>query len=243
MCANIETNTLKNKDTDNKTLNTTNTANSAANLTVIPNADKAASLVPKNNANILEFEWDQFPEKYANTTPLGLIAFGLTTVLLSFSNVNAYKMNSMIIGMGIFYGGMAQFVAGTFEIREGHTFGGVAFCSYGAFWLSFCTIVCGNSFLGVEVSNYKSTGTFLLFWCVFTIFMFIALLKNGAMSERLIFGTLAITFLLLSIGEYAESKGTTKAGGAFGLLCGAIAIYTGCATVINSDQGTNILPL
>ena len=229
MCASIETNQLK----DNKQLN--------SQTAILPAQDKTNALVQPNNP--LELEWDEFPDKYANTTPLGLISFGLTTVLLSLSNVNAYKMNSMIIGMGIFYGGMTQFVAGTFEIREGHTFGGVAFCSYGAFWLSFCTIICGSTFLGVEASNYKSTGTFLLFWCVFTIAMFIALLKHGTISEKLIFGSLAITFLFLAIGEYAESKTVTRIGGGIGILCGLIAIYAGCATVINSDQGTNVLPL
>lgn len=185
----------------------------------------------------------KFPEKYANTSPLGLIGFGFTTIMLSFANVTLYDVNSMVCGLGIFYGGIAQFVAGVYEIKKGNTFGGTAFCSYGAFWLSFCTILCGNKLLGTANPDKKAEGTYLLFWCVFTIFMFIGTLKHGHITLKTIFGSLAVTFLLLSIGAYAESSIVKKIGGGFGLFCGAVAFYTAVAEVIDGEQGYTFMPI
>lgn len=215
-----------------------------------PIDDKTVATISQNNllplnqqSSSFEFDWEQFPEKYANTAPLGLLSFGMTTVMLSFCNVNLYKMNSMIMGMGFFYGGMTQFIAGTFEIREGHTFGGTVFCSFGAFWWSFCTIVFGPVVFGTAEANGKAVGTYLLFWCVFALFMLGALLKHGTISEKVIFATLALTFLFLSISEYADSKVVKRIGGGFGLFCGVVAIYAGLAQVINGDQGSSVLPI
>ncbi|HPS89271.1 MAG TPA: acetate uptake transporter, partial [Methanosarcina vacuolata] len=41
----------------------------------------------------------------ANPAPLGLMGFGMTTVLLNIHNAGFYPMNAMILSMGIFYGG------------------------------------------------------------------------------------------------------------------------------------------
>ena len=197
--------------------------------------------MPSNQPFLVKM--DKFPEKYANTSPLGLLGFGMSTIFLSFCNVNLYHMNTMIIGTGIFYGGIAQFIAGTFEIRKGNTFSGTAFCSYGAFWLSFCTIVCGPHFFGTVASVPKSTGVYLLFWSIFTGFMTFATLKHGHLTLKLIFLTLTITFLLLSIAEFTESEVMTRIGGGMGLLCGGLALYTACAEVIDGEQGYTFMPI
>ena len=183
------------------------------------------------------------PDNYANTSPLGLIAFGMTTVMLSFHNVSAYDMNTMIIGMGFFYGGIAQLIAGIFEIKKSHTFGGTAFCSYGAFWMSFCFINFGNYLTGIGNPDKYALGTYLLFWFIFTAFMFFGTLKHGHVTLKLIFGSLAITFLFLSIGAYSEKKAVTKIGGYLGLLCGGCAIYTACAEIIDGEQGYTLMPI
>ena len=182
-------------------------------------------------------------DTYANTSPLGLIAFGMTTVMLSFHNVSAYGMNTMIIGMGFFYGGIAQLIAGIFEIKKSHTFGGTAFCSYGAFWLSFCFINCGKKLTEIENPDKNALGTFLLFWFIFTGFMFFGTLKHGHLTLKMIFGSLAVTFLFLSIGAYTEKKAITKIGGYIGLLCGGCAIYTACAEIIDGEQGYTLMPI
>ena len=186
---------------------------------------------------------DKFPDKYANTSPLGLLGFGFTTIFLSFHNVNLYNMNTMIIGTAIFYGGMAQFIAGTFEIRKGNTFSGTAFCSYGAFWLSFCTIICGPHIFGTVESVPKSTGMYLLFWCIFSGFMAFATLKHGHLTLKIIFITLTITLLILSLGDFTETKALTRVGGGLGLFCGGLALYTACAEVIDGEQGYTFMPI
>ena len=182
-------------------------------------------------------------DTYANTSPLGLIAFGMTTVMLSFHNVSAYDMNTMIIGMGFFYGGIVQLIAGIFEIKKSHTFGGTAFCSYGAFWLSFCFINFGHLYTGIDPPNKNALGTYLLFWFIFTGFMFFGTLKHGHLTLKMIFGSLGITLLFLSIGTYSEKKAIIKIGGYIGLLCGGCAIYTACAEIIDGEQGYTLMPI
>ena len=198
---------------------------------------------PNKSPKPIQVKMINFPEKYANTSPLGLLGFGMSTIFLSFCNVNVYHMNTMIIGTAIFYGGIGQFIAGTFEIRKGNTFSGTAFCSYGAFWLSFATLLCGPHVLEAEGSVSKSTGVYLLFWAVFTGFMTFATLKHGHVTLKLIFLSLTLTFLLLSIAEFTESKVMTRIGGGVGLLCGALALYTACAEVIDGEQGYTFMPI
>lgn len=204
-----------------------------------PNANLDIEIHPSDQYVTIK----EFPDKYANTSPLGLLGFGMTTIMLSFANVGLYNVNAMIIGMGFFYGGISQFAAGIFEIKKGHTFAGSAFVSYGAFWLSFVVILVGPSLLNCEAANNNALGIFLLFWGIFTGFMFVGTLKHGHITLKLIFFTLALTFLFLSIGEFAKSHVITKIGGGIGLICGAIAIYTGCAEIIDIEQGYSFMPI
>jgi succinate-acetate transporter protein len=170
----------------------------------------------------------------AVTGPLGLLGFGFTTILLSFHNVGVYELNSMIIGMARYYGGLAQFVAGIFELTKGHTFSGIAFISYASFWWTLIAIwTTPEEELKPEG---KAMGLFLLLWCVFTIVMFIGTLKSS-WSLKGIFATLAITFLFLSIGDFTEQHTVTKVGGAVGLLCGALAMYTGLVEILDHTTG------
>lgn len=48
----------------------------------------------------------------ANPAPLGLMGFGMTTVLLNLHNAGFFELGTMILAMGIFYGGVAQVIAG-----------------------------------------------------------------------------------------------------------------------------------
>ena len=73
----------------------------------------------------------------SNPAPLGLLGFGMTTVLLNLHNAGLFELSSMILAMGIFYGGIAQIIAGLIEVKKKNTFGATAFISYGFFWLSF----------------------------------------------------------------------------------------------------------
>src|SRR6476469_5184933 len=83
----------------------------------------------------------QIKDTTGNPAPLGLLGFGMTTVLLNFHNAGFYEINSMILAMGIFYGGIAQIIAGVMEWRKGNTFATTAFTSYGFFWLTLVALI------------------------------------------------------------------------------------------------------
>jgi succinate-acetate transporter protein len=170
----------------------------------------------------------------AVTGPLGLLGFGFTTMLLSFHNAGVYELNSMIIGMARYYGGLAQFVAGIFELTKGRTFSGIAFISYASFWWTLIAIWT-NPGEALKPEG-KAMGIFLLLWCVFTLVMFVGTLK-ASWTLKGIFGTLAVTLFLLSLGDFTEKSTITKVGGGVGLLCGAIAMYTGLVEVLDHTTG------
>ncbi len=83
----------------------------------------------------------QLKDTTANPAPLGLLGFGMTTVLLNLHNAGFFELNSMILAMGICYGGAAQVIAGIMEWKKNNTFGATAFTSYGFFWLSLVALI------------------------------------------------------------------------------------------------------
>lgn len=179
----------------------------------------------------------------ANPAPLGLFGFGLTTILLNLHNAGLYDLNSMIIGMGIFVGGLAQIMAGLQEWKKNNTFGATAFTSYGFFWLTLVAIwLLPRSNLGVNSSTSFSMGWFLLFWGLFTLGMFIGTLKfNRAL--QVVFASLAILFFLLALGDFTGSKIIKTIAGWEGVFCGLSAFYTSIALVLNEVYNKTVLPL
>lgn len=180
----------------------------------------------------------------SNPAPLGLLGFGMTTVLLNLHNAGLYELNSMIIGMGIFVGGIAQIIAGVQEWKKNNTFGATAFTAYGSFWITLVAIwlIPRTSFGADLKSDEVSMGWFLLMWAIFTVFMFIGTLKlNRAL--QIIFGSLIILFLLLAIGDFTGIKSIKVVAGIEGIFCGLSAIYASAAQVLNEVYGKTILPL
>lgn len=185
----------------------------------------------------------QLKDTTGNPAPLGLLGFGMTTVLLNLHNAGFYELNTMILAMGICYGGIAQVIAGIMEWRKGNTFATTAFASYGFFWLSLvATIVLTKLGWGVA-SNDTAMGSYLAAWGVFTLVMFIGTLYlNRAL--QVVFGSLALLFFLLAIGDFTNaSTGFKHATGWEGVFCGLSAIYTGLAQVLNELAGKTVLPL
>jgi uncharacterized protein len=196
----------------------------------------------------------------ADPGPLGLAAFAGTTFMLSLVNSGLVGDKTlvgggllpMIAGLALAYGGIAQFVAGIWEFRTGNTFGAVAFCSYGAFWISFFLIV-QLGVPGVVAGKgageiFSGLGLYLWTWGIFTIYMFIASLRTtGAVA--LVFLLLAITFVILGIGNSAlagtasVTNGTIKLGGYFGIATALVAWYASFAAVVNSTFGRTVAPV
>lgn len=178
----------------------------------------------------------------ANPAPLGLLGFGLTTILLNLHNAGFFPVNAMIIGMGLFYGGMAQIVAGYMEWKKGNTFGTTAFLSYGFFWLSLVAIWLLPKLGLSAAADPVSMSYYLFLWGVLTFTFFIGTLKlNRAL--QLVFGTLTILFMLLALGDYTGSATITKIAGFEGIICGMLAFYTAVAQVANEVHKKIVLPL
>ena len=178
-----------------------------------------------------------------NPAPLGLLGFGMTTVLLNFHNAGFYELNAMILAMGICYGGIAQVIAGIMEWRKGNTFATTAFISYGFFWLSLVALIVLTKLGWGAASNDTAMAAYLFLWGLFTLVMFIGTLRlNRAL--QIVFGTLTILFFLLAYGDFAAaSPGFKHFTGYEGIICGFSAIYTGLAQVLNELYGKVILPL
>ncbi|MCL2032895.1 MAG: acetate uptake transporter [Methanomassiliicoccaceae archaeon] len=178
--------------------------------------------------------------KIANPAGLGLLAFGMTTVLLSLHNLGLFGLDSTILSMGIFYGGLAQIAAGMFEFKKGNTFGATAFTSYGFFWLTFVLI---NNGLTLEATTESaSLGAYFAIWGVLTLFLFIGTLKSTRALQA-VFLTLTILFFVVAIKDVTEISNIAYVAGAVGVMCGGTAMYTAFGEVLNEQHGRTILPL
>ena len=134
--------------------------------------------------------------KLANPGPLGLMGFGMTTVLLNLHNAGFFPLNSSIISMGIFFGGLAQIMAGLLEYKKGNTFGMTAFISYGSFWLSLVGLLLLPRLGLAEPTDASVLGIYLALWGVFTLFMFFGTLRANRVLQ-FVFGSLTLLFALL----------------------------------------------
>ncbi len=178
-------------------------------------------------------------KKIANPSPLGLLGFGMTTILLNLHNADIIPLSVVIISMGFALGGLAQIIAGIMEFKAGNTFGATAFTAYGCFWWSL--IFIWQTPFGAAADNV-SMGFYLLLWGIFTLMMFIATLKHNK-ATQIVFLTLALLFILLSLGDFTQNETITHIAGWVGIFCGLSAVYSSTAQVINGEFGKNILPL
>lgn len=177
----------------------------------------------------------------ANPSPLGLMGFGMTTVLLNIHNTGVFELNGMILAMGICYGGIAQIIAGVMEFRNKNLFGATAFTSYGLFWWSL-VLIWFNPFKGIADANALSMGFYLLMWCIFTFFMFIGTFKHNR-ATQVVFGTLTLLFLLLALHNFTGVHSIGTIAGIIGIICGASAIYNAMGQVLNNEYGKTVFPL
>ena len=177
--------------------------------------------------------------KLANPAPLGLMGFGMTTVLLNIHNAGFFPLGSMILAMGIFYGGIAQVIAGICEFRKGNTFGMTAFTSYGMFWLTLVFLLVFKQLPG---NSAEFMGWYLFIWGVFTFFMWFGTWgKHRAI--QMVFLSLTILFWLLAIRDWTGNTSIGTLAGYEGIICGLSAIYLAAAEVLNESFGRVVLPI
>lgn len=180
--------------------------------------------------------------KLANPGPLGLMGFGMTTVLLNLHNAGFFPLNSAIVSMGIFFGGLAQILAGLLEYKKGNTFGLTAFTAYGCFWLSLVGIWLLPRLGLAEPTDAAVVGIWLALWGIFTLFMFVGTLR-ASRALQFVFASLTLLFALLAIGNITGNRVVLMFAGFEGILCGASAIYLAMAEVINEQFGHEMLPV
>ena len=178
----------------------------------------------------------------ANPAPLGLMAFGMTTVLLNLHNAGFFSLGTMILAMGIFYGGLGQVIAAIMEWKKGNTFGTTAFASYGLFWLSLVALLVMPQMGWGNSPESSAMAAYLFMWGIFTAVMFIATLKlNRAL--QFIFGSLALLFFLLGLGDVTGSIIIKHIAGYEGIICGLSAVYAALAQVLNEVYGKTVAPI
>ncbi|MDI6916211.1 MAG: acetate uptake transporter [Thermoplasmatales archaeon] len=178
--------------------------------------------------------------KVGNAAPLGLMGFGMTTVLLNLHNAGFFALGSMILAMGIFYGGLAQVIAGILEFRKGNTFATTAFCSYGLFWLSLVALIL-LPYRGLTTASEKTAmASYFFMWGLFTFVMFFGTLKTNR-ALQFVFMSLAILFFLLTGAQFIPAL--TKIAGYEGIICGFSAIYLALAEVVNEMHQKTVMPI
>lgn len=181
----------------------------------------------------------------ANPAGLGLVAFGLTTVLLSLINAGVLPAGGepVVIPLALAFGGLMQIFAGAFEFRLGNTFGTTAFLSYGAFWwwFAFLLLFAHNKLIDISAAG-PTVGVALLLWGLLTLYLWISTFRLAKVIF-LIFLTLWITFGLLGLGAIQGNAGLSHAGGWLGLVCGGLALYGSFGIVTNATFGREVVPM
>jgi succinate-acetate transporter protein len=188
----------------------------------------------------------------ADPAPLGLGAFALTTFLLSGHNAS-FIPDLIWVGVALFYGGMAQLLAGMWEFRNRNVFGATAFSTYGGFWLSFGIFIVlaetsqsfSSALAGANLPN--AVAWFLIAFAIFNLYM---LLWSTQVSVAvfLVFATLQATEIILAIGFFDAGNGNLNnywihLGGWVGIATAACAWYASAAGVINGMMNRHVLPV
>jgi succinate-acetate transporter protein len=178
----------------------------------------------------------------ANPAPLGFIAVGMTIVFLGFYLAGFYGLNSMILTLGLIYGGITLLIVSAMEFKNGNTFGTVAFGLYGIFWISDILILIFAKLGWGVAPEANAYAIFYLIWGIFTLGIFIGTLKLSR-ALQFFFLTLAILFFLLTAAQLTGNLTITLIAGYEGIICGASGIYIGLAEVLNDLYDKKVLPV
>jgi uncharacterized protein len=178
----------------------------------------------------------------ANPAPLGFIAVGLTIILLGFFLAGYFGLNSIILTLGLIYGGITLVIVSAMEFKNGNTFGTVAFGLYGIFWISDILILIFAKLGWAAIPDATAYAIFYFFWGLITLVIVIGTLKLSR-ALQLFFLTLAILFFLLTAAQLTGNLTITLIAGYEGILCGLIGVYVGLAEVLNDLYGSKMFPV
>ena len=217
-------------------------SSSAAGTVPAGSGRRAENPVPAQDAVVSPQASSSPP--FADPAALGLGAFAMTTFVLSVINAGLIPkaVEPVVLGLALFYGGMAQFAAGIWEFANRNVFGATAFCSYGAFWLSFWFLSQFSAASLPAADAGKAVGLYLLAWAIFTAYMTISAWRVS-MGVFAVFVFLTLTFIALFLGAFAGATGLTMLGGWLGIVTALIAWYCSLAVVANSTYKRTVLPV
>jgi succinate-acetate transporter protein len=180
--------------------------------------------------------------KKMNPEPLGLLGFGMTTILLNLANAGLVQLSVVVVAMGIALGGFAQILAGILEFRNNNNFGGTAFTAYGFFWLSLVLVwLLPKDYPGLS-ADLTSMGFYLLIWGVFTAFMFVGTFSHNTIT-KFVFGGLALLFFLLALSDFTRFIMIKHIAGYVGIITGLFAMYSAVGEIVNEELGKQVFPL
>jgi len=178
----------------------------------------------------------------ANPAPLGLMGFGLTTIMLSLSNAGYFALGAAILTMGLFFGGIAQIIAGLMEWKKGNTLGMTIFCSFGFFWVVVITTILAPKFGLAGPESAQAMAWLFFLWGIFTVYLILATLRtNRAMQVTVT--ALALVLFLLAAAHWSGDGNYATIAGYVGIIAGAGAVYMAASQVLKETLGKDVLPL
>lgn len=178
----------------------------------------------------------------ANPGALGLLAFGMTTIILNLHNAGFFAMGSVVFAMGIFFGGLAQVMAGVMEWKKNNTFGMTAFISYGFFWIVLVFMILMPTLGWSPALPKEALVAYLALWGLFSLVMFIITFRLSKILQ-VIFGLLVLLFILLVVGNALGSASIVQIAGIEGIVCGLSAMYGGLGEIMNEVYKQKIVYL
>lgn len=181
-------------------------------------------------------------ENTTNPAPLGLAGFGMSTLLLNLHNAGFFGLDTMILAMGIFFGGIAQILVGKMEWKKNNMFGLVAFSSYGFFWITLVFLLLLPKLGLGEAPSAVSMGWFLSVWGIFSIGLFIATFSM-TMIMRVLFGSVVALFFFLAAADFSGLASLKTAAGLVGIFSGSLALFISLSMVINETHGREVVRL
>jgi uncharacterized protein len=181
---------------------------------------------------------------WGNSAPLALLAFAVTTFMLSMINANAVSIGTLpaVFGVALMFGGLAQLIAGLIQLRTGNTFSGVLFSGFGAFWMSLFAFA---QWFAKEVPPSQlghAQGLFLYAFGIFVVVMLATSLRTNVVVV-LALAILVAVFFFLGAGNYGAHTTLIHWGGYTGLAAAACAFYLALAELCESSYGRVVLPV
>jgi len=181
-------------------------------------------------------------DQTANPAPLGLCAFGTTTVLLSLANAGVIGLTSPILAMALLYGGIAQIIAGLMEWKKNNNFGFLTFVSFGTFWITFAGVLTLPVLGLAKPPAAVDLAAYLAVWGIVAFGLLVCTL-NMHRSLQLTVLAVFLTIALLVAAELTESGMIKLGAGIMGLIAGGLALYIGLGQVINEIHNRKIIPV